>query len=295
MDELARMRGWYAEDLWLRTPIRRNLSVAEAFATVPRERFLGAGPWRVLPDARLDQPFTTPDDAPHWLYHDVLVSIDPARRLNNGLPSFWAHNLDHLDLRRGERVLQVGAGTGYYSAVLAEIVGPRGRVTTVEYDEELVARARVNLEPWRQVEVVAGDGCSHDPGEVDAVVVFAGATHPAPLWLDRLAEGGRLVMPLTSEDWWGFMLRAIRRGEEFDATATGWVGIFPCAGGRDEDAARRLAAALKEAQTRSANDLPFRSLHRGEPGPEDDAWYHAPGFWLQRGPPANAIVAEPSR
>ena len=51
MDDLARMRGWYAEDLRLRTPVRRNLSVVEAFAAVPRENFLGPGPWRILPDA----------------------------------------------------------------------------------------------------------------------------------------------------------------------------------------------------------------------------------------------------
>ena len=57
MDDLARIRGWYAEDLRLRTPILRNLSVVEAFAAVPRERFLGPGPWRILSDNRLDQPF----------------------------------------------------------------------------------------------------------------------------------------------------------------------------------------------------------------------------------------------
>jgi protein-L-isoaspartate(D-aspartate) O-methyltransferase len=282
MNDLARMRGWYAEDLRLRTPIRRNLSVADAFAAVPREKFLGPGPWRILPPARLDQPLITPDDAPHWLYHDVLVAIDPERKLNNGQPGFWAHNLDHLDLQRGERVLQVGAGTGYYTAVLAEIVGPRGHVTAVEHDEPLAARARSNLAAWRQVEVVAADGCTHDPGEVDAVVAFAGATHPAPRWLDRLAEGGRLVMPLTAEDWWGFMLRAQRRGDTFDARAIGGVGIFPCAGGRDPEAARELARALEAAQTRTATDLPFRMLRRGTPAPHDAVWYRAPGFWLPR-------------
>lgn len=289
MEDLAPMRAWYAEDLRLRTPIRRNLSVADAFAAVPREKFLGPGPWRILADARLDQPFMTPDDAPHWLYHDMLVTIDVERNLNNGLPSFWAHNFDHLDLQRGERVLQVGAGTGYYTALLAEMVGPRGRVTAVEHDAALAARARRNLEPWRQVEVVAGDGCTHDPGEVDAVVAFAGATHPAPLWLDRLAEGGRLVVPLTAENWWGFMLRAQRRGDEFDASAIGWVGIFPCAGARDAEAAERLARALLMTQTRAATKLPFRALRRGKPGPDDAAWYRAPGFWLERKPPADAI------
>ncbi|WP_314962622.1 hypothetical protein [Bradyrhizobium cosmicum] len=57
--------------------------------------------------------------------------------LNNGLPSFWARKLEHLDIARGDRVLQVGAGTGYYSAVLAEIVECAGRVTAIETDPML--------------------------------------------------------------------------------------------------------------------------------------------------------------
>jgi protein-L-isoaspartate(D-aspartate) O-methyltransferase len=298
MDDLATIRGWYAEDLRLRTPVLRNISVVEAFAAVPRERFLGAGPWRILPDNRLDQPFITPDDAPHWIYHDVLVSIDPARGLNNGLPSFWAHNLDHLDLQRGERVLQVGAGTGYYSAVLAEMVGPQGRVVAVEHDAALAAQARTNLAAWTQVAVVAGDGRAHDAGEVDAIVVFAGSTHPAALWLDRLADGGRLIMPLTAENRWGFVLRALRHGNAFDAASIGWVGIFPCAGGRDA-AARRLLRALQEEYRGSATELPIRALHRGEPGAEDieNVWYYAPGFWLERAtaPTAELPRGEPAR
>src|SRR5258708_2522270 len=122
MDDLVAIRRWYAEDLRLRTPVRRNMATIDAFAAVPRERFLGPGPWQIVPFSQPDQPFTTADAAPHWLYHDVLVAIDPARHLNNGMPSFWAHNLDQLDLQRGERVLQVGAGTGYYSGILAEMV-----------------------------------------------------------------------------------------------------------------------------------------------------------------------------
>jgi protein-L-isoaspartate(D-aspartate) O-methyltransferase len=284
MQDTATIRGWYAEDLRLRSPVLRNLSIVEAFAAVPRERFLGPGPWQILPDVRLDRPFLTPDDAPHWLYHDVLVAIDPARSLNNGMPSFWAHNLDHLDLARGERVLQVGAGTGYYSALLAEMTGPQGHVTAVEYDDALAAQARANLAPWRHVAVVAGDGRTHDAGEVDAIVVFAGSTHPGPLWLDRLADGGRLIMPLTGENRWGFMLRAIRHGDAFEAAAIGGVGIFPCTGGRDEEAAARLERTLKGAFRGRAMDTPIKALHRGEPAAEDTdkVWYQAPGFWLER-------------
>ena len=284
--DLAAVRRWFAEDLRLRAPVKRNLEIVAAFAAVPRERFLGPGPWRIRPDKLHEPPFTTPDDQPHWLCHDVLVSIDETRGLNNGLPSFWAHNFDHLDLRAGERVMQVGAGTGYYAAVLAEMVGAAGRVVAVEHDHELAARARANLEPWPQVEVVAGDGRAHDPGEVDAVMVFAGSTHPASLWLDRLAEGGRLLMPLTSENRWGFLLKAIRRGTQFEAASIGGVGIYPCVGGRDEEAGKQLAQALVALRSIGATQVPVRALHRGEPDAEavDKVWYRAPGFWLERNP-----------
>lgn len=283
-DPSTTMRRWYAEDLGLRAPVRRNTAVIDAFAAVPRERFLGPGPWIIRPDVRPEDTFTTPDAEPHWVYHDVLVAIDVERKLNNGMPSFWAHNLDHLDLRRGERVLQVGAGTGYYSAILAEIVGREGRVVAVEHDADLAERARANLKAWLNVTVIGGDGRAHDPGVVDAVVVFAGSTHPAPLWLDRLAEGGRLMMPLTGANWWGFILRAERQGDAFAARSVGGVGIFPCVSGRDEAAGARLEQALANVERRH---VPIHALHRGEPDPgrAGDVWYAGPGFWLERSVP----------
>jgi protein-L-isoaspartate(D-aspartate) O-methyltransferase len=298
--EETALRRWYAEDLKLRTPVRHNMAIVDAFAAVPRERFLGPGPWRILSDRRLDDYFLTPDDDPHWIYHDVLVAIDPERGLNNGLPSFWAANFDQLHLKRDQRILQVGAGTGYYTAVLAEIVGPGGRVTAVEYDEGLAASARANLSPWPHVEVVHGDGRTHDPGEVDVIIVFAGSTHPAPLWLDRLAPGGQLLMPLTGDNRWGFLLLAIRPSvhdaesiilpaardaNRFDARSIGGVGIFPCTGGRDEEAAKQFHDALLGLRRFSSfADIPIAALHRGDPGPEamDGVWYRGPGFWLER-------------
>jgi protein-L-isoaspartate(D-aspartate) O-methyltransferase len=296
-EETARRR-WYAEDVKLNAPVQRNMAIVDAFAAVPRERFLGPGPWRILTARLRNQPHVyvlTSDDDPRWLYHDVLVAIDPERGLNNGLPSFWAANFDQLHLEQGQRILQVGAGTGYYTAVLAEITGPEGRVTAVEYDEELAAKARANLAPWPQVEVVHGDGRTHDPGEVDVIIVFAGSTHPAPLWLDRLAPGGELLMPLTGEQQWGFLLLVTRpaihdaadatRSEahdpnRFEARSIGGVGIFHCAGGRDAEAAKRLLSL----ETVGSSDIPITALHRGDPGPEAMArvWYHGPGFWLER-------------
>ncbi|MGY3610890.1 MULTISPECIES: hypothetical protein [unclassified Bradyrhizobium] len=58
----------------------------------------------------------------------------------------------------------------------------------------LAAQARANLANWPQVNVVSGEGRTVDVSELDVVVVFAGSTHPSRLWLDRLVEGGRLLM-----------------------------------------------------------------------------------------------------
>jgi protein-L-isoaspartate(D-aspartate) O-methyltransferase len=276
---LSEARRWYAEELRATAPIRRNEAVVEAFATVPRERFLGPGPWRVRPPSRPEESYLTADDDPRRVYHDVLVAIDEERRLNNGQPSLWARLIDNLDLKVGDRVLQVGAGTGYYTAVLAEVIGPSGHILAVEHDQDLAERADDNLSPWPQVEVINGDGTAIDPGEVDAVIAFAGATHPAPLWLDRLAEGGRLMTPLTGDSWWGFFLKATSTADGFTAESLGGIGIFPCVGGRDKAAAKRLQAAMGAY----GEPVPVRSLHRGAP-PDGDAsvWYAGPGFWLAR-------------
>jgi protein-L-isoaspartate(D-aspartate) O-methyltransferase len=279
--DLVQARRFFAEELRAAAPVRRNDSVVEAFATVPRERFLGPGPWRIIPPKWMGAAYETPDSDPRRVYHDVLVAIDPARSLNNGEPGLWARLFDQLNLRPGERIMQVGAGTGYYSAVLAEIVGARGSVVAVEYDAGLAAAARENLRPWPQVEVVAGDATSHDPGEVDGIVTFAGMTHPGPLWLDRLRDGGRLLMALTAADRWGFFLCATRRGTSFDATPFGRCGIFPCIGARDDGAAERLQEALRALK---GEVVPVRSLYRGDPLAESaDVWYAAPGFWLSTG------------
>jgi len=74
------------------------------------------------------------------VYHNVAVAIDPARQLFNGQPGTLAVWIDTLDLAAGMRVLHVGAGLGYYSAVMAECVGPTGRVVAYEVDDGADAR-----------------------------------------------------------------------------------------------------------------------------------------------------------
>ena len=61
----------------------------------------------------------------HYRNRDVLIALDEKRQINNGQPSLWAFLLDQLDVAAGEQALHLGCGTGYYTAVVAELVAPR--------------------------------------------------------------------------------------------------------------------------------------------------------------------------
>src|SRR5947209_17413281 len=146
------IRRFYAEEIRAVSNLQSK-AVVDALAKVPREHFLGPGPWQIVnADAWQMMPAntglggggsyrTTDDSDPKHLYHNVLVAIDADRKLNNGLPSAVAWWLDGLGLRRGDRVLHVGVGVGYYTAIMAEVVGPEGYVIGVEIDSELASRA----------------------------------------------------------------------------------------------------------------------------------------------------------
>jgi protein-L-isoaspartate(D-aspartate) O-methyltransferase len=136
-----------------------------AYAAIPREDYVGPGPWMLIGAAGYRQ---TPDTDPARLYDNVLVALVPEKRINNGEPAGHALWIDaaHPDL--GEHVVHVGAGTGYYTAILAELVGESGRVTAIEYDEDLARKASANLSRYSNVTVIHGDGATpiFDPADV---------------------------------------------------------------------------------------------------------------------------------
>jgi protein-L-isoaspartate(D-aspartate) O-methyltransferase len=128
-------------------------AIERAFAAVEREPFAGPGPWFVsVPGFGY---IRTPNDDAAFLYQDTLIALDYARGLNIGQPSAHAMWLHALDLKEGESVLQVGAGSGYYTAILAHLVGASGRVLAYEIDADLAARAVENLRALPQAEVRA--------------------------------------------------------------------------------------------------------------------------------------------
>ena len=128
-------------------------------------------------------------------YGDWALPIEERQTISQ--PYIVALMTQLLDLHGGEKVLEVGTGSGYQAAVLAEIVG---KVYTIEILPGLAAGAAARLRQlgYTEVKVRAGDGYLGWPeaAPFDAIIVTAGATHiPQPL-VTQLAEGGRLVIPV---------------------------------------------------------------------------------------------------
>ena len=250
-------RRFFAEEIQWAANVQTD-ALVEAFARVPREEFLGPGPWDIA-GADLRRPGKmvyrrTPDADARHLYHNLPVAIDAARELNNGHPSSLASWLDALKLQAGDRVLHVGCGVGYYSAIIAAVVGSGGHVTAIEIDEALASRARTNLAGCANVTVVSGDGGTfRSDGPYDAIFVNAGFTHPMPAWLESLAEGGRLIVPITaalpgSPIGAGWMLLVTRAAWRFSAQFISPVAIFASPTGREEG----IDGLLQQAFSRGA-------------------------------------------
>ena len=281
MSDVEVARRNYAEELRALSNLRSERLVA-ALAKVPREHFLGPGPWQTLIPGFSYR--TTLDADPRHLYHNVLVAIDADRLLNNGEPSTVAAWLDALDLHAGEHVLHVGCGLGYYTAIMAEVVGSEGSVTAIEICPELAARARDNLSYLPHVEVLAGDGGVLNPRPTDAIFINAGATHPRPNWLDSLRLGGRLLVPLTASGsptaiGWGAVLKVTRENEGFAASFVSRAGIFPCLGTRDPKLNEQLMTAFDDTRWQSV-----RSLRRDPHQPVETCWLHHQEFCLSTSP-----------
>ncbi len=200
--------------------MQRDPRVAAAFEAVPREPFL---PPEARGQAHLDRPIRIPHGQ------------------TNSQPSTVRNMLELLDVRPGQRILDVGAGSGWTTALLAHLVGEGGQVWGVERIRELQEGASdaVGEWPWAQVHL-AGDGELGLPGlaPFDRILVSAAADELPAALVDQLAPGGVMVIPVK-----GQMLRVVRGvvGEdgaepEPEVTRHGWYNfvplIVPSVGGR---------------------------------------------------------------
>lgn len=259
----------------------RNAALEDAFADTRREAYLGEGPWPIF---RWTGYSPTPDADPAWLYADILVGLVPERGLNNGQPSGHANWIAAASPQAGDHVVHVGAGVGYYSAIMAHMAGPRGRLTAIEFDPDLAARARANLAHLPGATVLTGDGSVTPFDPADVIYVNAGASKPADLWLDALKDGGRMILPLTtntnfsrpdSSRMTGAVFLITRHGDDYDADFVSPIAVFPCEGMRDEESERALATAFEKGGFRDV-----KRLVRGDDAPEAECWVKAPGWAL---------------
>ena len=275
-DRLQAHRRSYAEHITtlagMAPGIGMGSEIAAALASIPRERFVELPPWRIVSPEGHTQAVS---DDPAVLYQDVLVPLGAGWGLNNGQPSLHARCLNVLAPRKGESAVHVGAGTGYYTAVLAMLVGETGRVDAYEIEPELARRAAANLAEFPQVAVHGRSGAEGPLPGCDVLYVNAAAAEPLAVWLDALHPEGRLLFPLEPQGETGEMLLVTRRADgSYPARFLCGVQFVPCAGAQNAQAARVLYTTF-----RKGNWDQVRWLHRNDQ-PDDSCWCAGHGWWL---------------
>ncbi len=199
-DAFGGLRARLVERLRARGDVR-TAAVAAAFARVPRHAFVRT---------------VSAEEA--YADRSIAIKLDDGVPLSSSSqPAIMAEMLEMLQLRAGDRVLEIGAGSGYNAALLAEITGPSGFVATVDIEPDLVSDARVRLAEagYERVRVICSDGALGDPDDApfDAVIAAVGVERIPPAWIAQLRPGGRLVAPLT--------VRAMQKVIAFERTPSG--------------------------------------------------------------------------
>lgn len=163
----------------------RSAAVEAAFRAVPRHLF--------LPGVDLERVYS----------NEAIVTRSSAEGQpisSSSQPGVMAPMLEQLDVRQGMRILEVGTGTGYNAALLAELVGESGSVSTIDIDDEIVAKARERLAGagYERVRTHVGDGWLglEQDAPYDRIEVTVGMWDLSPHWSAQLREGGILVVPL---------------------------------------------------------------------------------------------------
>jgi len=255
-----------------------NERLVNAFALTPRERFAGPGPWKIFTATGYVE---TPTEDPAFLYQDVLVAIAAERRINIGQPVLHAICLAALNVKEGESIVHIGAGTGYYTALLAKLAGQTGSVVAYEIEEDLAERATQNLGDCSNVTVRHRSGSEGPIPEFDSIYVNAGATAPQDVWLDALRPNGRLLFPLTPADGpggmpgaGGMLLITRASSDRYDARFVSPATFIPCVGARDEETALKLARAFKRGDFQNVRSLRRNTL------PDETCWCSGNNWWL---------------
>jgi protein-L-isoaspartate(D-aspartate) O-methyltransferase len=270
---LASLRSAYAADVTRAAGMFANPRVEAAFEAVPREDYLTPPPWRVF-DPHGGDDVVTRD--PAKLYADRLVTLDAARGINNGQPSLHAAWMGAVDPAPGERVVQIGIGAGYYTAVLAWLVGSTGGVEAYEIDAHLAAVAGANLAAIGHVHVHAASGVGVELPAADVVYVSAAAAAPDVHWLAALRPEGRLIFPWQPAGWGGSALRVARVELGFRARLLMDVAFMGCVGAGARDVRARPVFPLRHiGETRSVWLAETRAPDASATAVYENVWFSA--------------------
>lgn len=150
---------------------------------------------------RVPREMFVPEDKRELAYEDMPLPIGYGQTIS--APGVVARMTELLSPQEGDKVLEIGTGSGYQAAILAELVGPSGRVITIERIGEIARIARERLERLGygdRVKVVIGDGSEGYPPEApyDRIMVTAAAPSLPPPLVSQLRAGGRIVIPIGS-------------------------------------------------------------------------------------------------
>lgn len=237
MTSVAEARHFYARLLAAHAGAQ-DPRLEETFAAIPREDFLGPGPWTVIvtPWTSGRHAIETPSADPVHLYQNHLVALDRDKGINNGEPLLHAMWMTKAAPKPGEQVTHIGAGTGYYSAILSRLVAPGGKVTAYEYEEHLAARAIENLAGFGAVSVVHDDAVHAELPPSDLIYVNAGVVAPPASWLQALKLGGRLVFPWRPAETIGLAVMVTRLEKGFACQPFMRSWFIPCVGASQAEA-----------------------------------------------------------
>ncbi|WP_082711394.1 protein-L-isoaspartate O-methyltransferase family protein [Methylobacterium indicum] len=201
-----------------------------AFELVPREAFLGAGPWKIMVNKHYVE---TPSANPLFVYQNCVVALDAAKGINNGEPFLHARWIGAVAPKKGETIVHIGAGAGYYTALLSMLALPSGHVHAFEIEPALARRASDNLAPFEGVTVVQGDATELTLPNCDLIYVNAGVVSPPGPWLKALRPGGRIIFPWRPSNQLGVALMMTRMETSFKVRLLGPAWFIPCVGASD--------------------------------------------------------------
>ena len=243
------------------------------FELVPRELFMPQGPWKIMVNGRY---YDTPNADPTFLYQNSLIALDADKGINNGEPFLHARWIGIAAPQPGETVVHIGAGTGYYSAILSLLVLPGGQVHAVEIQEALANAAKDNLAAFENVSVHTGNAVSLPLPPADLIYVNAGVAAPALSWLSALKPGGRLIFPWQAGDKLGVAGLVSRQDAGFAFKVLHPAFFITCVGASAAD-----CAPSKTADAASVWEC--RSVHlTADRPPDDTAIAIYPDLWFSR-------------